>query len=550
MIPGKNNLVLLAYFVFVVGILVFIPLSGNIGPFSFPSSVLAMNILRYGRIILPSSLPVNAFWIDALSVERDYPLPSILLALFQLITSVPPDLLPFLPLSGLVTFIFYYIMILKILGELETFKLLHKEIHNVKMYYLKLVLLLLLTIYDLFDRNAAYYVGRATLGVTFFVMMLYVILKLFTHNKKLEWIILMMIILMASSFTYYTSTLVIFTVSLLFLLANTIRLSHYDQHTKKALSSFTIFSLFLTINQPIIHTFTSSALSFNRFISNFMAWILAQLKIERNSEAYYLSVSAVIRDPFTRISVVWIGFALRAIFILMFIFMFLVTVRRKGMMRKIIPVLLIIVIGASLAELPYTFQAPTVSLRFATMSSLLFVPMVSNEIKRTRIKITLGFIILTLLMLFYTGTLYDIIMYHKIYPNKYIYGFTLFISNIAQFHYNVNVVAGDSYYTGYAFFKTMLNNDKNSFHFTTLEKYALYLFNQYKEPYVIKHYVMDLVRNNIDYLMIVNDGKPVTGDPWGYAITPSHTSINFLTQHENMVYNDEYTYLLHLLAYM
>jgi hypothetical protein len=548
MIPSKNNLVLLVYFVFVVGILVFIPLSGNVDPFSFPSSVLAMNILRYDRIILPSSLPINVFWIDALSVERNYPLPSILLALFQLITGVPPDLLPFLPLSGLVTFIFYYIMILKILGELETFKLLHKEIHNVKMYYLKLVLLLLLAIHNLFDRNGSYYVGRPTLGVAFFVMMLYVIMKLFTHNKKLEWIILMMIISMASSFTYYTSTLAIFTVSLLFLLANIVRLPHYDQHTKKALFSFTIFSLFLTINQPIIHIFTSSALSFDRFISNFMAWILAQLKVERSSEAYYLAVGAVIRDPFTRISAVWIGFALRAIFILMFIFMFLVTVRRKGMMKKIILVLLIVVIGASLAELPYTFQTSTVSLRFATMTSLLFVPIVFNEIKRTRIKITLGFIILILLMLFYTGTLCDIIMYHKIYPYKYIYGFTLFISNIAQFHYNVNIVAGDSYYTGYVFFKTMLNNDRSSFYFTTLKKYALYLFNQYEEPYIIKHYVMDLVKNNIDYLIIVNDGKPVTGDPWGYAITPSRTSTNFLIQHENMLYNDKCTYLLHLLT--
>lgn len=528
MMLSKNNLILLIYFIVVLGILIFIPMSGHVGPFSFPTSVLATNMVRHGRIILPARLPANAFWSSMLSVEKDYPIPSLIIALIQLITNMPFDLLPFLPISEFITFTFYYIIILKALYR--------KDLPRNLFQYLTMLLLI---IYDLFNRINAYYIGRATLGVALFIVSVFLILKLTVSNKKYPWIILIIIIFTAISFTYYSSILALSSILLLFSIAYITRFIFLNQHMKSVILSLTIFSFFLVLYQPIIN---SLVISPDKFIDNFVAWFLVQLKIEKNIDAFYLNVGDVPIDLFTRISVVWLGFLLRILFILMFVSYFLDKLLnvKKLDINEPFNTLIIIVLGASLAELFYTFQAPTVSLRFATMLSVLYFPLTIERIKRAVVKIIINIIVPLLLIIFYVGSINSTILYGNINAPQNLYGFNTFISGTIRSCHST-IIAGDSYYTGYASFIAVLSNAEDCFHFTTLGKYTFYLFSSHVDFTIITE---RFANRGINYLMLVDDGKPISGDPWGYTIMPSHIAINLLLHRLEIIYNDERVYLL------
>jgi hypothetical protein len=45
----------------------------------------------------------------------------------------------------------------------------------------------------------------------------------------------------------------------------------------------------------------------------------------------------------------------------------------------------------------------------------------------------------------------------------------------------------------------------------------------------------------------VNSNKPIYGDPWGYALTPSQENIDFLINNSNIIYNDNHVYLLNFI---
>lgn len=528
-------IVLLLYFVMVMGILTFISLSGNIGPYSFPSSAQALDIIRHGKISLPPQLPVFSYWANTLFIEKDYPVASIILAIFYFTTSIPPDFLPFLPISGFMVFIFYYIILKTLLEIKGTQSLYGKGIINA-------LLSLLIVIYDLFNRNTAYYVGRATLGVAFFMVITYLLLKLIANNRKSSWIIVTLIVLFATSFAYYTTILAAFIALFLFFFFNIIRLLKLEQRIREAIFSLVIVSLFLIVIQPIINVLS---LSPDKFVNNLISWILAQLKIEQN-EAYYLTVGSVYMDLFTRISTIWLGFSLKLTFIFTFIFYILneLIKERKLNMRKPANILAVITVSASLAELYYTFQAPTISLRYITMLSIFYVPLVVARVNRAKIKKTFGLAISILLIVFCVGTFNSILLYGRVNDVRYLYGFNEFISGITTSH-NV-VIAGDSYYTGYLFFKTSLGKDYTGILFTTLGIRTFDLFGLHGTDSII-NCVRGMISKGVGYLIIVNNGKPITGDPWGYAVTPSNVSINFLINHSNIIYHDGDVYLLNFM---
>jgi hypothetical protein len=516
----------------VMGILTFISLSGNIGPYSFPSSAQALDIIRHGKISLPPQLPVSSYWANTLFIEKDYPVASIILAIFYLTTSISPDFLPFLPISGFMVFIFYYIILKTLLEIKGTQSLYGKGIINA-------LLSLLIVIYDLFNRNIAYYVGRATLGVAFFMVITYLLLKLIANNRKSSWIIVTLIVLLATSFAYYTTILAAFIALFLFFFFNIIRLLKLEQRTREAIFSLVIVSLFLVVIQPIINVLS---LSPGKFVNNLISWILAQLKIEQN-EAYYLTVGSISMDLFTRISTIWLGFSLKLTFIFTFICYILneLIKERKLNMRKPANILAVITVSASLADLSYTFQAPTISLRYITMLSIFYVPLVVARVNRAKIKKTFGLAISILLIVFCVGTFNSILLYGRVNDVRYLYGFNEFISGIITSH-NV-VIAGDSYYTGYLFFKTSLGKDYTGILFTTLGIRTFDLFGLHSTDSII-NCVRGMISKDVGYLIIVNDGKPITGDPWGYAVTPSNVSINFLINHSNIIYYDGDVYLL------
>jgi hypothetical protein len=545
----KSLLAFTFYLVIALGVITCFSSLGNVNPYSFPSAVQALKIIKYNEIPTPQS--ETAYWKTTLVNEIEYPIPSILLAMYYLVTNISPSFLPFLPITGFVLLIFYLIT-LKALLEINRITDLIKE----KPFFA--FLSLAITLLDLFIRNDAHYVGRATLGVTLLVITSYIFLIFMSGRDVDRRFLLLLITIVVIAYTYYTSFLATFMIVILYtLFIYAFKFSNSNISKRGYTLTLAVTLLFLTITRPFVALVRTTSLSPEKFIENLMDWVLSKLRIERGEAIEFFGEVPI--DLFTRVSTVWLGYAIRLFSIFTFAFYLINRIAKsKTISRKASHILkpgdiyAIIVIGATIAELLYTFLIPIVSLRYITMFSAFYVPLMLIRIKNSRIGNVIAIFITLLLILFYIGTCRSVFIYGKVGTAKYISGISSYIS-FNEVALSKTIITGDSYYTGYLWFmhtyNTILNNSPHSVYervsFTILDKDIYDLFGSHninRTVYCIKK----LVAGGISTLIIINDGKPVRGTAWGYMTLLSPTTMKFLINNSNIMYNDINSLLLEL----
>lgn len=72
----KSLLAFTFYLVIALGVITCFSSLGNVNPYSFPSAVQALKIIKYNEIPTPQS--ETAYWKTTLVNEIEYPIPSIL----------------------------------------------------------------------------------------------------------------------------------------------------------------------------------------------------------------------------------------------------------------------------------------------------------------------------------------------------------------------------------------------------------------------------------------------------------------------------------------
>lgn len=497
------------YFIINMALIIYIPLTGHVGDYAYPTATMASIIINNGHINVPE-LQMSIYWEGVLTIERDYPVPAILLAMTRLITALPGAYVPYIPLSGFLAFLIFYV------------------IFKVKLNK-KTILIYLLIPYYIFSIIHGFYVGRATLGVAFQVLIVYLVLRLIMmRDVKSFWLVI--IALITSHFTYYTSIIVTTTIFFYIFLTNRIRLLSIPSYIGSSIKFLLVISLNLLIFQPIVSTF--STISILNFFTNLFDFISALLKVNRG-EADALHVGNVEVDIFVRITSIWIGWILRVLVILVLLFYIIIKLKkfRKLDASSFDDVIAIIAIGSFTAELFYTFVAPTLSLRYLVMFSIFILPVVLQR------KWIIG-LILSLFIMFYIGTIYSVFVYGKAYQPFLLQRVLTF------FTYSTPViVTGSSYDTGYLFYATYESFHNFTVHYTTLGRLSLKLFGANIDD--IKLVTSQLLSRNIRYLVFVDNGKPVFGDAWGYAVTPSNIAKNLLSN-TNILYSAHPTYLYYL----
>jgi hypothetical protein len=504
-----KKMMIYIYFIVSIALIIYIPLTGHVNDYAYPTATMASIIINNGHINIPE-LQMSIYWEGVLTIERDYPVPAILLAMTRLITALPGAYIPYIPLSGFLSFLVLYAM-----SNMKTNK--------------KVILIYLLILYSLFIRIQGFYVGRAALGVAFQVLIVYLVLRLILmRDVKSFWLV--NIALIASYYTYYTTIIASTTIFFYIFITKRIRLLSIPSYIDLPMKFLLIISLNLLISQPIISTF--STISVSNFFTYLFSFIGTLLKINRD-EAYALHVGSIEVDIFARITSIWIGWILRLLVILALLFYIITKLKkfRKLDASTFDDVMAIIAIGSFTGELFYTFVAPTLSLRYLLIFSIFILPIVLQRKWITSL-------ILSLFIMFYIGTIYSVFVYGTA-------GQSFLLQRvIAFFSYSTPViVTGSSYDTGYLFYATYESFHNFTIHYTTLGSLSLKLFGVNIDD--IKLAISQLLSRNIRYLVFVDNGKPVFGDAWGYAVTPSYIAKNLLFN-MNIVYNAHPTYLYYL----
>jgi hypothetical protein len=505
----NKKMMIYIYFIINTALIIYIPLTGHVNDYAYPTATMASIIINNGHINIPE-LQMSIYWEGALTIERDYPVPAILLAITRLITAFPGAYVPYIPLSGFLPFLLYFAI-----SKMKTEK--------------KVILIYLLISYSLFIRIQGFYVGRATLGVAFQVLIVYLVLRLILmRDVKSFWLV--NIVLIESYFTYYTTIITSTSIFFYIFITNRIRVLSIPSYIDLPVKFLLIISLNLLIFQPIVYTF--STISVFNFFTNLFSTIGVFLKINRG-EAYALHVGNVDVDIFARITSIWIGWILKLLVILVLLFYIITKLIkfRKLDASTFEDVMAIIAIGSFTGELFYTVVAPTLSLRYLIMFSIFILPVVLQRKWITSL-------MLSLFIMFYIGTIYSVFVYGTS-------GQPFLLQRVIVFfyYYTPVVVTGSSYDTGYLFYTTYENFHSFVVHYTTLGSLSLKLFGANIDD--IKFAISQLLSRNIRYLVFIDNGKPVFGDAWGYAITPSYLTKNLLSN-TNILYNAHPAYLYYL----
>ena len=224
------------YFIINMALIIYIPLTGHVGDYAYPTATMASIITNNGHINV-AGLRVDTYWEGALTIERDYPVPAILLAITRLITALPGAYVPYIPLSGFLAFLIFYVVFKEKLNK-------------------KTMIIYVLIPYYIFSIIHGFYVGRATLGVAFQVLIVYLVLRLILmRDVQNFWLVI--IALVTSYFTYYTTIVVTTTIFFYLFITNRIRLLSIPSYIGSSIKFLLVISLNLLIFQPIISTFST-----------------------------------------------------------------------------------------------------------------------------------------------------------------------------------------------------------------------------------------------------------------------------------------------------
>jgi len=535
---------------------ILIPLIGLVSTYSAPTASFALIIEDSGKIPPEVSDRRSNYWRSALEVEMYYPAPSLLLATFSIITRAPHDYLMFIPIANLAKII-YFVLAKRILNSLIKKKVMYDLFALV--YYIFVVIG--------FNINAGS-IGRAVIGIVLLAYLIYTLLifvdrfinkNLHSYTSPKREFYVMTILTLAIGLSYYTSTLIVFLITLLV----PIFIRIFINKKLPTLYLYNIFaiSLILILYNPFYYSLTKS-LSFENFFINTLEFIKAQLKLERAGEAFELSVGQIEIDLFTRVTGVWFktmlvlfsGFATINMFIKTSIL--LAKKQLSDTNDKLLWIYSLIVMSASVSELSYSLYAPIITTRAITIyGSLILIYIIKNifeknnnfvyKIYEKRNSISMVFGILTL-MIFILSTIGNLVggwFYGLSQPFGYkkVYDALTFIEKYSS-EEPVNV-ALDAWYSALGLL-----------HSTIFSKHTIVAYEPLgRGTFILAESILrnDLTtflsyscKKGITYVLLNDNTKPIFGDEWGYTVTLKDKTV--LKTRLSMLYTKGEFYLLHI----
>ena len=516
------NKLLFMYFTLIYFFIFVVSFSGNVGSFAYPTSHKAIDIVRHGTFGSISNFNITTFWVESLRVEEWYPVPSLILGIIALIINIDLNLLPFLPISGIVMFLFSYLLFKRLWYE---------RLGNTRIYS---IFLLVLPVYDIITRNTGFYIGRAALGTALIVVGMYLILRIFDkyENERTKYIIVFLIFYIATYFTYYTATLAIaFALFTLFLALKLRLMKNISNKNSTNLLYLTIYTFTFVLLQPII---SSLIISPSNIFHHLLYAILVRLGLEQGDQPFMRMIPI---DPLVTMVSTMISPVTKAIIYIVFVYYLASRIISKNLtINNIYDIFGFLIIGISLSEVFYLSYASILPLRLFTIFTVFYLPILFVVISQKYFRLLL-YPVIVLFVILYIGHVYYALFYGPMLTLERAVGIISYMSSSNDSNI---IVIGDEIYTGYLFFKTHIYN--YTYHFTTFHRYIYKLFSSAHE--VIDETLTYFRARGIRYLLFPSDKRPICGDAWGYCVIPDEGILGYMRALYSFIYSDKFFILI------
>lgn len=504
------------------------------GVYASPTTVYSQQIINSGKLVNSSFLsPMDTHGISDVNLESEYPLPSIILAMFAVITGIPQSYLMFIPISGFAGII-YFVLARRILSEQK----------NAGLY--ALLFALIYFIYTMVDRIHATYAGRATFGVVmlaffFFCFSLFLYKGQKNNLYQSPLIICSCIFAVVAGYTYYSSTLAIVAITLIVFFINL-------KFLKGKLISFAGLSIALISIFLFVQNMSAlvNSLNLNLFADNLIGYVRIRLTSGTSQLTMYYSGLVNIDSLTQRL----MSFSSYVIFGSMIaIIISLIKYRPKvGEPYKLIWIFSLMTLIAGASELVYVSVTPMFPTRFFVIFGLIILFYIiidytkNTALKTHRLKIIIKklFVILIIAIVIFASV--GILRYGWIYgkggAKPFAYSEIQPLSEFVSVHSSNQTpvaVTGDAYYIANMFCIISSHGDTKNVISRPLGQDTISLYySSFNDSN--KDFLMDINKKGINYILIVQNDRPLWGDDWGYTVPPPNMS--FFYKDFTIVYNN------------
>jgi hypothetical protein len=522
------------------------------GPYAAPPAANANWIVTAGHVVdVNTHLPLpNAYWRSAISYENQYPVPSIILSILMLITSIPSQYAMFIPLAAIGNIIYFVLAryILKNVTSNKSYVLLFSA-----LYYLFFVAV----------NIQATTAGRAVFGLTLFTFFIYLYLRFLNmpsaSNFKLapyQSVVTLLLFSIVIGYTYYFSTVDI--IGLMLLVAIGIFFTRNIFPRKHSWLEFSILILLVflflgTETVSVTSQFTNPSAFFSNVVQYFgMLFDRFGIHISGVTPTLW-NVDLISYNSFISF---WYRFAtyIRYTSIISVVACLLVYTRKNqlGNSKTILWLFSLFLVFATSGEIAYLTSGPQGPERLlllygpiVTISLIILIPT-----KRQALKWLKRLLIITMAVSLcfgiwgafqytwsYTQESGRPFTYNNVYP---VSQFILSASNSST----PFILTGDAYYTANLFFIASLYNRTVTVIPEPLENDSVSL-NTALTTGNLEGFLVSMNQRQIKYLLLANDGRPLYGDAWGYIVeSPNPAAITNLTL--SRIYDDGQTKLFQL----
>jgi len=523
-------------------------------PYGAPPAANSIWIVTNGHLVETNSYvpPPHVYWRSAIDTENQYPVSSIMLSVLMLISSIPFQYAVFIPLASIGNIV-YFVLARYIL----------KGITSNKSY-----VLLFSALYYLFFVSCnlqATTSGRAVLGLTLFTFFLYIYLRFsrgglpskFQHDRFWS-VVALLLIGIAIGNAYYMGTVDIIGLMLLMIAGIALTRNVFPRKRWWLEFSIMILLIFLFLGKNTL-TETSHNTSLSDFFSNIVQYfgtMFGRLGIKLpwvNTAPTQWAVQLVSFDP---IIIFWQRFSFFIQYSsIIAIIVCLISYRPRKYFRSpksTVWLFSVFLLFASLGELSYFTTGPAGAERLllmygpiVTLSLIIMFPL--KGLKSRQIRQICMFLVIVLLCFGIWGEVQFAWVYGRSSGRPFAYNNVYSVSDFLCNNSASNkpfILGGDAYYTAQVFFITSLNNKTVSVIPEPLGADAITL-HMAMESGNLQDFLSAMYLRQINYLLIVDDGRPLWGDGWGYMIDEPNTDALTKLQF-SPIYDDGRTQLFHL----
>lgn len=525
-------------------------------PYAAPTAVYSEMIVNKGHLVQLEALPPDdpVYWINTLSIESQYPVPSILVATLILITGIPFHYAMFIPLVAIGNLI-YFVLARYILSKINNNK------------GLVWVFSALFYLYFSVSTIAGVTIGRASLGIMFLAFFIYIYLRFGSesnvHSYRYRYfgsILTLVLLVIIIGFNYYFATIDVIALMTLIIIATILGKNALPRKRPFLEGSILVMAIFLFLRSTVMvaqiqtTTVTKIFSSFLEYIGSMVGMLGIQLDWLNTGPSLW-NINLVNLDLLSSLgNRVLLVTQYSSIIVMIACILIYRPKKFQRSPKDIIWLFCIIILFASVGELGYLTTGPYSPLRlllyFGPIVTLAVVlGFISENYKNGKLTVgkikfvKLKLIIFGLVTLFFCisilgsvnmATTYGVAA-AKLSAYNTVYPVSSFLCSYVRDNNSI-ILTGDSGYTSNIFFISSLNNKTDSVIAEPLLGDSITL-NEAIATGDSQIFVSAMKYRQIQYLLIIDNGKPIYGDVWGYIIeAPNADTISKLDF--SLIYTD------------